>query len=136
MKRFLAIVVSALMFFGSTAYASESLKYNTAGMLKQRIAHMSPAQKLRLKKAIQHHDLATAQAMLKLNKQDIRQLNRLGKQQMMKLSKADQMKLFGKAHAKTMMIGTHEQAQTEGAWWLRLALFILAFLLRGDSSHH
>ncbi len=117
MKRFVAVVLASLMFLSTSAFASESLKYDMGSVLQQRVKHLNTLQLKRLKRAVKHHDLSTVQAMLKLNRHDIQKLNRLGKQKRMKLSRADKMKLFGSTHAKTMMLSTHEQAKTEGAFW-------------------
>ena len=108
MKRFVAVVLAAMMFLSTSAFASESLKYDMGSVLQQRMKQLNKTQLKHLKRAVKHHDLATVQAMLKLNKQDIKKLNRLGKQKMMKLSQADKKKLFGSSHAKTMMLSTHE----------------------------
>ena len=135
MKRFVAVVLAAMMFLSTSAFASESLKYDMGSVLHQRVKHLNTLQIKRLKRAVKHHDLATVQAMLKLNKQEIKKLNRLGKQKMMKLSQADKMKLFGSSHAKTMMLSTHEQAKTEGAFWGWIAVFVISSFLSGCSRH-
>ena len=133
MKRFVAVLLASLMLLSTSAFASESLKYDMGSVLQQRVKHLNKAQRKQLKRATQHQDLATIQALLKLNRHDIQKLNRIGKQKVMKLSRADKMKLFGSSHAKTTMLSTHEQAKTEGAFWFFWVLYAAAWAATGGA---
>ena len=83
-------------------------------------------------KAAKAGDIATVTAMLKLNKHDISVLQKAGKKAM-KLSRADQKKLFGSKAVNAHMLSTHEQAQTQGAFWGAFA-FVLGVALSGGAG--